>query len=224
MRDSAITAADATEAEALFSPKNKRIAKSGVWKENPIFCQILGICSALAVTGRVSNAIVMSAALIFVVMGSNVIVSLLRSYIPRRTRMIVEVTIISTFVIMVDQLLRAYWYDMSKELGPYVGLIITNCIVMGRAEGFALMNKPWPSLLDAVGNGLGYAFVLIAIAIPREIFGTGSILAGMVGEEGIRVMPQAYINNQIMVLAPGAFIMLGVLLWILRTISPQEEE
>ena len=216
----------ATELEPLFSPRNQRIARAGVWKENPIFCQILGICSALAVTNRLSSAIVMSCALMFVLMGSNVLVSLLRHYVPRRTRMIVEVAIIATFVIVVDQLLKAFWYDMSKELGPYVGLIITNCIVMGRAEGFALQNKPWPSLLDAVGNGLGYAFVLISIAIPREILGTGSILAGMVGDEGqgIRVLPQAYENNQVMIMAPGAFIMLGVLLWILRTISPQEEQ
>ena len=223
MTTPAAPAADAPpEVEPLFSPKNKRIAKAGVWKENPIFCQILGICSALAVTGRVSNAVVMSAALMFVLVGSNVIVSLLRDFIPRRTRMIVEVAIIATFVIMVDQCLKAYWFDMSKALGPYVGLIITNCIVMGRAEGFALMNKPWPSVLDAIGNGLGYAFVLIAISIPREIFGTGAIFAGT--PFACRVMPEGYINNQVMILAPGAFIMLGVLLWILRTISPQEEE
>ncbi len=219
---SAAPSADAAEADALFSAKNKRIAKRGVWKENPIFCQILGICSALAVTGRVSNAVVMSAALLFVLMGSNVMVSLLRNFIPRRTRMIVEVAIISTFVIIVDQCLKAFWFDMSKALGPYVGLIITNCIVMGRAEGFALLNKPWPSLLDAIGNGLGYAFVLISISIPREILGTGSILAGTPFQ--CRVLPEGYVNNQVMVLAPGAFIMLGVLLWILRTISPQEEE
>ena len=210
------------EAESLLSPRNRKIARTGVWRENPIFCQILGICSALAVTNRLSNAFVMSAALMFVLVGSNVIVSVLRDFIPRRTRMIVEVAIISTFVIVVDQLLRAYWFDMSKALGPYVGLIITNCIVMGRAEAFALLNRPWPSLLDAVGNGMGYAFVLIGIAIPREILGTGALLAGTPFE--FRVLPAGYVNNQVMVLAPGAFIMLGVLLWILRSISPQEEE
>ena len=212
-----------TEAEPLFSGRNKRIAKQGVWKENPIFCQILGICSALAVTNRLSNAIVMSGALMFVLIGSNVMISLLRDYIPRRTRMIVEVAIIATFVIVVDQLLKAFYFSMSKALGPYVGLIITNCIVMGRAEAFALQNKPWPSLLDAVGNGLGYAFVLIAIAIPREIFGTG-LLFGDIEALRMHVMPAGYVNNQVMILAPGAFIMLGVLLWVLRTISPVEEE
>ena len=203
--------------EALFSAKHKKIAKMGIWKENPIFCQILGICSALAVTNRLENAIVMSAALMFVLIGSNLLVSLLRSYIPRRTRMIVQVAIIATFVIVVDQALKAFYFSMSKSLGPYVGLIITNCIVMGRAEAFAMQNRPWASLLDAIGNGLGYAFVLCAIAVFREPLGSGTLL-------GFRVMPAGYINNQVMVLAPGAFLMLGVLIWVLRTISPVDEE
>ena len=201
----------------FFSRKHYKVAREAVWHNNPIFCQILGICSALAVTNRLDSAIVMSIALTFVLCCSNVILSSIREWIPTRTRMIAEVAVIATFVILIDQLLKAYWFDMSKTLGPYVGLIITNCIVMGRAEAYALQNAPVPSLWDGLGNGLGYSFVLCAIAVPREILGNGTLL-------GIRVLPETYVGCQLMILAPGAFIMLGVLLWVLRAISPVPED
>ncbi|NOZ19804.1 MAG: NADH:ubiquinone reductase (Na(+)-transporting) subunit D [Planctomycetes bacterium] len=201
----------------FFSKKHYKLAKEPIWANNPIFCQILGICSALAVTNRLDSAIVMSVALTFVLCCSNVILSCMREFIPNRIRMIVEVAVIATFVIFIDQLLKAFWFDMSKTLGPYTGLIITNCIVMGRAEAYALQNPPAPSFWDGLGNGLGYSFVLCAIAVPREILGSGALL-------GFRVLPQGYPECQLMILAPGAFIMLGVLLWVLRAISPVQEK
>ena len=209
--------ADETPQHSFFSRKHRKVAREGVWVNNPIFCQILGVCSALAVTNRLDSAIVMSIALTFVLCCSNVILSYMRNFIPNRIRMIVEVAVIATFVILIDQVLKAFWFDMSKTLGPYVGLIITNCIVMGRAEAYALQNPVVPSFWDGLGNGIGYSFVLCAIAIPREILGSGTLL-------GAKVMPTAYENCQLMILAPGAFIMMGILLWVLRAISPVEEE
>ncbi len=177
--------------------------KDGVWRENPISIQILGVCSALAVTNRLENALVMGVALIFVTTMSNLLVSLLRSFTPRRIRMIAEVAIIATFVILFDQFLKAFYWDMSKQLGPYVGLIITNCIVMGRAEAFALQHPPIVSMVDGLANGLGYAAVLAIIGFIRELLGTGSVL-------GYVVLPaEWYTPNQVMILAPGAFIALG---------------
>jgi Na+-transporting NADH:ubiquinone oxidoreductase subunit D len=160
----------------------------------------------------------MSAALIFVTAMSNLIVSLLRTSIPRRIRMIAEVAIIATFVIMFDQILKAFYFDMSKQLGPYVGLIITNCIVMGRAEAFALQNPPVLSIVDGVANGLGYGIVLCAIGFFRELFGTGAI--PMIG----LYLPAAYVPNQMLILAPGAFVALGFLVALFNFISPKEEE
>ena len=186
-------------------------------RNNPIYCQVLGLCSALAVTGRVETTMVMCVALLITTAGSSLFVSLLRTYTPTSIRMIAEVAIISTFVIMFDLTLKAYNYEMSKQLGPYVGLIITNCIVMGRAEAFALQNRPLLSMVDGIGNGLGYSFVLLAIAMARELFGNGSLW-------GVRVMPDAYVNNNLMVVAPGAFIMLGVFVWVIRWIFPEDEE
>lgn len=186
-------------------------------KNNPIYCQVLGLCSALAVTGRMENTVMMCLALILTTGGSSMFVSILRSYTPSNIRMIAEVAIISTFVIIFDLVLKAYNYEMSKQLGPYVGLIITNCIVMGRAEAFALQNKPLLSLMDGVGNGLGYSMVLLGIAFFRELFGNGTLW-------GVRIMPDGYVNNNLMVVAPGAFIMLGVYIWIIRTIHPDEGE
>ena len=177
--------------------------KDGVWRENPISIQILGVCSALAVTNRLENALVMGGALIFVTTMSNLLVSLLRSFTPRRIRMIAEVAIIATFVILFDQFLKAFYWDMSKQLGPYVGLIITNCIVMGRAEAFALQHPPILSMVDGLANGLGYAAVLAVIGFIRELLGTGSVL-------GYVILPaEWYMPNQVMILAPGAFIALG---------------
>lgn len=199
-------------------------AKSTFWdgllKNNPIFCQILGICSALAVTTRLENSLVMGAALIFVIAMSNLAVSLLRHLIPRRIRMIVEVAIIATFVIVFDQFLKGYYWSMSKQLGPYVGLIITNCIVMGRAEAYALQNKPSLSVVDGIANGLGYAIILAIIGAFRELAGTGKIALG-----GLELSCESwYIPNHLFIYPPGAFIALGLLIWLIRAIRPQEED
>ena len=196
----------------------KSIVSDGVWRNNPIAIQMLGICSALAVTTRLANALVMGAALIFVCVGSNLLVSLLRGAMPRRIRMIAEVAIIATFVIVFDLLLKAYYYPMSKQLGPYVGLIITNCIVMGRAEAFALAHKPIPSMVDGFANGLGYTLILGVIAAAREFLGKGEIL-------GQPILSQTwYTPNQLMVLAPGAFFALGLFIAIMNLICPPKQE
>jgi Na+-transporting NADH:ubiquinone oxidoreductase subunit D len=192
--------------------------KEGVWTSNPISIQILGICSALAVTNKLENSLVMGAALIFVGVGSNLFVSLLRNVTPRRIRMIAEVAIIATFVIVFDQVLKAYYWEMSKQLGPYVGLIITNCIIMGRAEGFALQNRPLVSMVDGLANGLGYAAVLAVIGFFRELLGTGAIFGHVV------LSPSWYTPNQLMVLAPGAFIALGVLIAVFNFLSGANKE
>ncbi len=186
----------------------------GIWRNNPVFVQVLGICSALAVTTRLSNSLVMGGALVFVLAVSSLTISLLRHGIPRRIRMIVEMAVIATAVITVDQLLRAFHWDMSRRLGPYVGLIITNCIVMGRAEAFALHNRPWDSLVDGVANGLGYAAVLAVIGFVRELVGSGAVL----GYQALS--PELYQGNQVFILAPGAFFTLGFLIWVLKAWSP----
>ena len=195
--------------------------KDGAWANNPLAIQMLGICSALAVTNRLENSLVMGAALIFVCVGSNLLVSLLRKHTPHRIRMIAEVAIIATFVILFDQFLKAFYWDMSKQLGPYVGLIITNCIVMGRAEAFALQNPPVLSIVDGVANGLGYAVVLAIIGFFRELLGTGEIF-------GYEVLSgQWYTPNQLMILAPGAFFALGIVIGIFNWIKgpePQENK
>ncbi|MFH1718935.1 MAG: NADH:ubiquinone reductase (Na(+)-transporting) subunit D [Planctomycetota bacterium] len=192
--------------------------KEGAWANNPLAIQVLGICSALAVTNRLENSLVMGAALIFVCVGSNLIVSLLRKCTPHRIRMIAEVGIIATFVILFDQFLKAFYWDMSKQLGPYVGLIITNCIVMGRAEAFALQNPPILSMVDGLANGVGYAVVLAIIGFFRELLGTGEIL-------GHPVLSEAwYTPNQLMVLAPGAFFALGIVIGVFNLIKGPEPE
>jgi Na+-transporting NADH:ubiquinone oxidoreductase subunit D len=208
-------------AEALLSKKNQKIIKDGVWDSNPITLQILGICSALAVTTQLKTALIMSLGLTVVTAMSNVVISLIRNYIPNSIRIIVQLTVVSALVITVDQLLKAYMYDVSKQLSVFVGLIITNCIVMGRLEAFAMSNPPWKSFLDGLGNGLGYSAALIIIGIIREIFGSGTLL-------GFHVIPQSfyasgYANNGMMVLAPGAFFLLGVIVWIQRSISGYSE-
>jgi len=189
--------------------------KDGIWTNNPLAIQVLGICSALAVTNKLSNSLVMGIALMFVTVGSNLFVSLLRSHIPHRIRMIAEVAIIATFVILFDQFLKAYAWEMSKQLGPYVGLIITNCIVMGRAEAFALQNPPLVSMVDGVANGIGYAFALAIIGFLRELFGSGQVvLMGLTINLG-----SWYTPNQLMILAPGAFFVFGVLIAIFNVIK-----
>ena len=205
-------------AGGICGGKGKQTLREGLWTNNPISIQILGICSALAVTNRLENSLVMGAALIFVCVGSNLFVSLLRTVIPRRIRLIAEVAIIATFVILFDQFLQAFYWDMSKMLGPYVGLIITNCIVMGRAEAFALQNPPVVSIVDGLANGLGYAVVLAIIGFFRELLGTGCVFGYTV------LSADWYTPNQLMILAPGAFIALGFLVALFNAIKGPEEE
>ena len=190
--------------------------------ENPITLQILGICSALAVTNNLSVTLVMCIAVISVISFSNLFISLIRNYIPSSIRIIVQMTIIASLVIVVDELLKAYDYETSKRLSVFVGLIITNCIVMGRAEAFAMQNTPGKSFLDGLGNGLGYGGILISVAFFRELLGNGSIY-------GYSVIPESlyaagYQNMGIMVLSPGAFIILGLIVWVHRIASGVEED
>ncbi len=201
--------------------KGKQTLDEGIWSNNPIAIQILGICSALAVTSKLANSLVMGGALIFVCIMSNLFVSLLRKATPRRIRMIAEVAIIATFVIVFDMFLKAFYWDMSKQLGPYVGLIITNCIVMGRAEAFALQNKPIVSMVDGLANGLGYAAVLAIIGFFRELLGAGQVLGYTV------LSPEWYTVNQVMILAPGAFFALGFVIAVYNFIKgpvPEEDK
>ncbi len=197
--------------KGLCGGRGKQTLIEGLWKSNPISIQILGICSALAVTNRLENALVMGAALIFVTASSNLFVSMMRSAIPRRIRMIAEVAVIATFVIVFDQFLKAFYWEMSKQLGPYVGLIITNCVVMGRAEAFALHNPPLVSVVDGVACGIGYAAVLGVIGFFREILGTGRILLVEKLFGAPLDISAWYTPNQVMILAPGAFVALGFL-------------
>ncbi len=208
--------------EKLFSKKNIAIFKEPLVDNNPITFQVLGICSSLAVTVQMRTALVMSLAVMFVLTLSNISISLLRKKIPSKIRIIVELAVIATLVILVDQILKAYLFDISKQLSVFVGLIITNCILMGRAEAFALQNKPWPSFLDGLGNALGYGWILMVIATGREILGSGSIF-------GFQIIPNSwyaagYENMGLMVLAPGAFILLGLLVWAQRTITKTVHE
>ena len=184
---------------------------SGLWENNPTFVMTLGICSTLAVTNRVANGVAMSLAVIFVTTASSVTVSLIRKITPRRIRMAVYTTIIATYVIIADRYLKAYRPDLSDQMGPYVALIITNCIIMGRAESFASANSPWRSLLDALGIGFGYAFSLLAISVVRECLGFGTLM-------GYPVMGKNWTPWVVMVMPPGAFIVLGVYIWIFRSI------
>jgi Na+-transporting NADH:ubiquinone oxidoreductase subunit D len=188
-----------------------------LWDSNPVMFQVLGICSSLAVTTQLVPSLIMAAGVTFVVCLSNVVISLMRNYIPNKVRIIVQLSVVSALVIMIDQVLRAYLYEQSKDLSVFVGLIITNCIVMGRLEAFAMGNPPWPSFLDGLGNSLGYSLVLVVVATVREILGNGAIL-------GYAVIPQSfyesgYQNFGLMLLPPGAFIILGLLVWAQRTIS-----
>jgi Na+-transporting NADH:ubiquinone oxidoreductase subunit D len=186
---------------------------------NPISRQSLGICSALAVTVQLKTAIVMGLALTFVLSFSNLSVSLLRNYIPRNIRMIVELSLIASLVILADEVLRAFMYEVSKQLSVFVGLIITNCIVMGRAETFALGNAPLPSFLDGLGNGAGYGLVLVTVAFFRELLGSGKLLGWQVVPEGFYAL--GYENNGFMLLAPAAFIIIGLLVWLQNTLSKE---
>ncbi|MDD5458021.1 MAG: electron transport complex subunit RsxE [Phycisphaerae bacterium] len=220
MADDKKTSCTSCGSKGLCGGKVVITFKEGAWTMNPLAIQVLGICSALAVTNRFENAIVMGVALIFVCVGSNLFVSLLRNVTPHRIRMIAEVAIIATFVIIFDQFLKAFYWDMSKQLGPYVGLIITNCIVMGRAEALALQNPPVLSMVDGAANGFGYAVGLGCIGLLRELSGTGAVT--FMGWH--LPIGDWYTPNQLMILAPGAFLTLGILIAIFNTLKSSGEE
>lgn len=193
----------------MAAGKSKRIFFDALGKNNPVFAQVLGICSTLAVTNVVKNTLVMCLGLVFTTALSNFTISLMRRRIPGRVRMMVEVLIIAAYVIMFDLAVKAFLPEISRQLGPYVGLIITNCIIMGRAEAYAMSNPPFPSLVDGFACGLGYTYVLLIIAVFREALGSGTVW-------GLRVMPSWWVNWSIMVMAPGAFFMLAVFIWIVK--------
>ncbi|MFT7114553.1 MAG: Na+-transporting NADH:ubiquinone oxidoreductase subunit D [Candidatus Azotimanducaceae bacterium] len=201
--------------EALFSKKNKKLITNPLNGDNPITVQVLGICSALAITVQLKPAVVMSISVFFVLVAANVIVSLMRNLIPSRIRIIVQLVIVAALVILVDQILKAYVYDVSKELSVFVGLIITNCIIMGRLEAFALANGPWKSFLDAVGNAFGYAWILITVSFFRELLGAGTLWGYPVLEK-LGVYELGYANNGMMLLPPMALITVGVIIWVQR--------
>ncbi|MBC7003955.1 NADH:ubiquinone reductase (Na(+)-transporting) subunit D [Photobacterium sp. BZF1] len=200
----------------------KKILFAPFIDNNPIALQILGVCSALAVTTKLETAFVMTLAVTFVCAFSNLFVSLIRNHIPNSVRIIVQMAIIASLVIVVDQVLKAFVYDISKQLSVFVGLIITNCIVMGRAEAYAMKSEPLPSLVDGIGNGLGYGFVLITVAFFRELFGSGKLF-------GVEILPLVsdggwYQPNGMMILAPSAFFLIGFMIWAIRIIRPEQVE
>lgn len=205
-----------SDKEPLFSSKNLKLLRDPLGADNPITVQVLGICSALAVTVKLEPSIVMALSVIIVLAASNVIVSLLRHYIPPRIRIIVQLTVIATMVILVDQVLKAFAYDVSKQLSVFVGLIITNCIIMGRLEAFALGNKPWASFLDGIGNGAGYGIILIIVAFFRELLGSGTVYGYPVFEK-LGLYKLGYENNGLMILPPMALITVGIIIWVQRS-------
>ena len=202
------------EKEPLFSKKNRKLLSDPMDDNNPITVQVLGICSALAITVQLKPALVMSVSVMVVMAASNVIISLLRNLIPNRIRIIVQLVVVASMVILVDQVLRAYAYDVSKELSIFIGLIITNCIVMGRLEAFALGHGVWKSFLDGIGNAAGYGFILIVVAFFRELLGSGKLLGFQVVPDTLYEM--GYENNGLMLLSPMALITVGILIWIQR--------
>ena len=206
----------------LFSKENKEVFVNPLNLDHPIMVQVLGICSALAVTSQLKPAIVMGLAVTIITAFSNVIISLIRNTIPSRIRIIVQLVVVAALVTVVSQVLKAFVYDVSVELSVYVGLIITNCILMGRLEAFAMMNKPWPSFLDGVGNGLGYAFILVLVGGIREFFGRGSLL-------GFQLIPESaynagYLNNGMMTMPAMALILLGCVIWLHRAYFYKEKK
>jgi Na+-transporting NADH:ubiquinone oxidoreductase subunit D len=215
---------DTNSKEPLFSKKNMQLITNPLNDENPITIQVLGICSALAITVQVKQAIVMSLSVLFVLVFANLIVSLIRNVIPGRIRIIVQLVIVAALVIIVDQVLKAYVYEISKALSVFVGLIITNCIIMGRLEAFALGNKPWPSVLDAVGNSIGYGMILIIVSIFRELLGSGSLMGYQLfgdAAEGTGLYAMGYMNNNMMILPPMALIVVGIIIWVQRSRNPK---
>ena len=206
----------------LFSKENKEVFRSPLSKDNPVLVQVLGICSALAVTSQLKPSIVMGLAVTVITAFANVIISLLRNTIPNRIRIIVQLVVVAALVTVVSQILKAYMYDVSVQLSVYVGLIITNCILMGRLEAFAMTNKVWPSFLDGLSNGIGYAYILVAVGGIRELFGRGTLL-------GYQVVPQCvydagYMNHGMMTMPAMALILLGCIIWIHRAYFCNEDK
>lgn len=206
----------------LLSQKNKAVLINPLNKDNPITVQMLGICSALAVTSKLEPSIVMAISVTVVVAFANVIISLLRNTIPNRIRIIVQLVVVATLVTIVNEVLKAFAYDVSKQLSVFIGLIITNCILMGRLEAFALGNKPWPAFLDGIGNGLGYGIILIIVGFFRELFGSGTLL-------GFQVIPDVvyewgYQNNGLMILPPMALIVVACVIWYQRSRNKELQE
>ena len=198
----------------LFSPENKAAFTNPLNLDNPVVVQVLGICSALAVTSKLEPAIVMGLSVTIIVAMANVIISLIRNTIPMRIRIIVQLVVVAALVTLVSEVLKAFAYDVSVQLSVYIGLIITNCILMGRLEAFAMQNKPWPSFLDGIGNGVGYAMILVIVAFFREFFGTGALL-------NIQIIPESfyeagYMNNGLMLMTPAAFILIACIVWFQR--------
>ncbi|MCW3804992.1 NADH:ubiquinone reductase (Na(+)-transporting) subunit D [Plebeiibacterium marinum] len=209
-----------SDKEPLFSAKNRKLITNPIGAQNPITIQVLGICSALAVTAKLEPAIVMSISVMFVLVFANLFISLLRNTIPARIRIIVQLVVVAALVILVDQILKAFAYEVSKQLSVFVGLIITNCIIMGRLEAFALGNKPWQSVLDGVGNAAGYGVILVIVAFFRELLGAGTLTLPAVGT--LTIIPQAfydlgYVNNGLMILPPMALVTVGVIIWVQRS-------
>ncbi len=207
---------------ALLSKKNRDIFLAPLSKDNPVLVQILGICSALAVTAKLKPAVVMALSVIAVTTLANLVISLIRNTIPPRIRIIVQLVIVAALVILVDQVLKAFVYDVSKQLSVFVGLIITNCIIMGRLEAFAMGNKPFPSVLDGFGSGIGYGLVLVIIGFVRELFGSGTVW-------GFQVIPDAfyeagYVNNGLVILPPMALIITGLIIWVHRSRNKELQE
>lgn len=205
----------------MAETKSELLLRS-IFKRNPIGLLVLGVCSALAVTGQMTTAFVMSVCVTLVVAFSSLTISIVRFQIPNTVRIGIQITVIATLVILVDQILKAYYFELSKQLSIYVGLIITNCIVMGRAEGYAMSNPPIPSFIDGIGNGLGYGFVLMSVAFVRELLGAGTLF-------GFEILPLTtdggwYLRNGLLVLPASAFFLIALIIWILRTIDPEQQE
>lgn len=204
------------EKEPIFSAKNLKLLTEPLGKNNPITMQVLGICSALAVTVKLKPAIVMALSVTIVTAFSNLVIAALRKYIPDRIRIIVQLVVIATMVILVDQFLKAYVFDVSKQLSVFVGLIITNCIIMGRLEAFAMANKPWPSFIDGIGNGAGYGLILVVVSFFRELLGSGTIYGYPVLEK-LGIYNTGYENNGMVILPPMALIFVGLIIWFQRS-------
>tara|TARA_R110002072_G_scaffold20688_3_gene74835 strand:- start:5821 stop:6519 length:699 start_codon:yes stop_codon:yes gene_type:complete len=211
--------------EPLFSKKNKKLVTDPLLDNNPVTVQVLGICSALAITVQVEQGVVMGAAVLFVLVIGNLIISLLRNLIPSRIRIIVQLVVVAALVIIVNEVLKAFLPDVSEKLSVFVGLIITNCIIMGRFEAFAMANKPWPSVMDGIGNGFGYAGLLILVAVFRELFGSGSLYGFPIFGSpipidgyplGTGLYAMGYMNNNMMILPPMALVIVGIIIWVQR--------